>query len=68
MAIGQLSANIFLCKFLWFFKKYGKGLMCMAGRCGTAMVVSGAVVRKKGVQLYTTLQSVGHEDRQLPCQ
>jgi hypothetical protein len=38
--------------------------MCMAGRCSTDMVVSGAEVRKKGVQSYT----VGHEDRQLPCQ
>ena len=38
--------------------------MFTAGRCSTNMVVSGAEVRKKGVQSYT----VGHEDRWLPWQ
>jgi len=67
---GHWSAECkhFLYKFSWFFKKYGKGLMYMTGRCSTVMVVSGAEVRKKGVRSYTTLQSVGHQDRRLSCQ
>jgi hypothetical protein len=46
----SVDCNVFLFKFSWFFKKYGKGLMCTAGRCSTALVVSGAEVRKKGVK------------------
>jgi hypothetical protein len=46
----SIECNLFLSKFSWFFKKHGKDLMCTAGRCSTALVVSGAEVRKKGVQ------------------
>ena len=64
----SIECKHFLCKFSWFFKKYGKVLTCMAERCSTAMVVSGAEMRKEGVWSYATLQSVGHQDRWLPCQ
>jgi len=37
----SIECKHFMYKFSWFFKKYGKGRMCMAGRCITAMVVSG---------------------------
>jgi hypothetical protein len=42
----SIECKLFLFKFSWFFKKYGKSLMCTAGRCSTAMVVSGAEGRK----------------------